>query len=55
MPPHMGQPSPQQLQAFFEFQAQLKANSTAVAAAASAASNKTGTAELFLQPISKNW
>lgn len=42
MPPHMGQPSPQQLQALFEYQAQIKANVTAAAAAASAASNKTG-------------
>ena len=41
MPPHMGQPSPQQLQALFEYQAQIKANVTAAAAAASAASNKT--------------
>ena len=37
-----GQPSPQQLQALFEYQAQIKANVTAAAAAASAASNKTG-------------
>ena len=39
---YIGQPSPQQLQALFEYQAQIKANVTAAAAAASAASNKTG-------------
>ena len=42
IPSHMGQPSQQQLNALFEYQAQLKANVTAAAAVASAVRKITG-------------
>ena len=42
IPSHMGQPSQQQLNALFEYQAQLKANVTAAAVVASAVSKITG-------------